>query len=142
LKDGIVRIQDAVLIEYFVFICHGSFGYGADPDSIEDFGITLDEGWGGWDITDRSDHRAPSHVGIQSQPEYLIRFLMVSVVTELCCDVHEDQNAAGHADGESGDVYKGVTFMVLNVSESAFQIVFKHVVLRQIIPLKREYEIR
>jgi hypothetical protein len=65
---------------------------------------------------------------------------MVSVVTELCGDVHQDQNAARHPQGETGDVYKGVPFVPFDISQSAFQIVFDHEVLRQMVSFKRENE--
>jgi hypothetical protein len=140
LKDRIVRKQDAVFIEYSVFVLHGPLGYGADPDCIENFRVTMDKDGSRRNVADGSDHCAPSYGGIQPQPEYSIRFLMVSVVTELCCDVHQDQNAAGHPDGETGDVNKGVPFVSFDISQGAFQIVFNHDVLRQIVSFKREYE--
>jgi hypothetical protein len=51
---------------------------------------------------------------------------MVSVVAQFIPDKHEDENAHGHSDRQTGNVDEGIAFLSFDVSPGNFKVVFDH----------------
>jgi hypothetical protein len=57
----------------------------------------------------------------------LIHIGMEAVEGELIQDPEADEQAAGHSNGQPGDVDEGVALVAFDVADSDFKIVLKHV---------------
>ena len=55
-----------------------------------------------------------------------VHILMISVVAQFVADIERDNQAAGHTDGEPGDVDQRIALMSQNVSDGGFNVVFEH----------------
>jgi|TARA_B100002003_G_C13882407_1_gene430675 hypothetical protein len=60
-------------------------------------------------------------------PIDLICILMKSIKTKFILDPEQDQDTAGHADRQSGNIDERVYFVAEEVSDSDFEIVENHV---------------
>jgi hypothetical protein len=58
-----------------------------------------------------------------------------SVIAELVLDIKQNQNTAGYADGQSGDIEKGIELVASQIPEGYFDVIFQHALLPQILDL-------
>ena len=65
-------------------------------------------------------------VGFSEDPVDPVGVFVVPVVAEFILDVEEDEDAAGHADGQAGDVDEGIDFVAEEVAEGDGEVVFEH----------------
>jgi hypothetical protein len=56
----------------------------------------------------------------------LFRFFVECVVAQLTPDEEQNENTAGEADGQAGHVDEGISFVLVYVPDSDFEVVFKH----------------
>jgi hypothetical protein len=58
--------------------------------------------------------------------EYFFGILMVSVVAPFVVNPKEDQKAAGHTNGQPGDIDEGITLVTAYVTKGGDDIVAYH----------------
>ncbi len=60
-------------------------------------------------------------------PVDAIRLIMVAIIAQLILDIEPYQYRAGHTDGKSKNIEKGITSVPGEAPEADYEVVFKHV---------------
>jgi len=127
-EDVLLGENDVFLHEVLVFVAAQHAARALYAHRFLDIGKVVEE-QGGDGRRYVAEMEARGAVLVEPLPRdtvYAVGIFMVAVIAQLVPDIEEDQDAAGHADGQSQQVDEGKALVFVQVAQCGYEVIPEH----------------